>query len=174
MKTNAGSAKGAPVKAVVLTGNGVSNKQEEVAAPLLLLPMAPADKEETKSIPKEEGKPAAKEEAETATKKEEKSQFSQIFHKKMSIDELTDKADRVYLLRQKFQTIRDKRKQLESFTISHETDNAQLTLVDAKHLTITTSNPVAIGKLLADWMKDLNESLEKVESDIRLELEMLN
>lgn len=166
MKTNAGSAKGAQAKAVVLTGNGVSNnKQEEAVAPLLL-PMAPVDKEEIKPIPKEEGKPVAKE--------EEKSQFSQIFHKKMSIDELTDKADRVYLLRQKFQTIREKRKQLENFTISHETDNAQLTLVDANQLTITTSNPVAIGKLLADWMKDLNESLEKVEGEIRLELETLN
>lgn len=172
MKTNVSSATGAQAKAVVLTGNGVSERKAEAAAPLLLLPMEPAAKEEPKREQTEQ--PAAKVEEKPVVKEESKSRFTQIFHKRLSIDELTDKADRVYLLRQKFQTIREKRKQLEGFTISHETDNAQLTLVDANGLTITTSNPVAIGKLLADWMKDLNESLEKVEKDIRLELETVN
>lgn len=158
MKTNVSGAKGAQAKAVVLTGSGVYNKQEESEAPLLLLPMAPVAKEVAKSEPKQE---ARKQEAPTAPKR-------------LSIDELTDKADRIYLLRQKFQTVREKRKQLEGFAISHEKDNAQLTLVDANGLTITTSNPVAIGKLLADWMKDLNENLEKVEREIRIELDILN
>lgn len=93
---------------------------------------------------------------------------------KLSIDQLTDKADRVYLLRKKYEEIRDKRKQLEKFAISHDSNNAQLTLVDANELTISTSNPVAIGKLLADWMCDLNTGLEKTESEIRRELEGLN
>lgn len=172
MKTNVSSAKGAQVKAVVLTGNGVGEKKEEAVAPLLLLPMEPAARAEPKREVAE--KPAIKVEEKTVIKEETNSRFAQLLHKRLSIDELTDKADRVYLLRQKFQTIREKRKQLEGFTISHETDNAQLTLVDANGLTITTSNPVAIGKLLADWMKDLNESLEKVEKDIRLELETVN
>lgn len=166
MKTNASSAKGAQAKAVVLTGSGVSNKQEEVAAPLLLLPMSPAGKEEPKPTPKEEEKPAVK--------KEGQPQFSQIFHKKMSIDELTDKADRVYLLKEKYKEIREKRKQLEGFTISHDNSNAQLTLVDANGLSISTSNPVAIGKLLSDWAVDLNNHLERTENEIRSELEKLN
>lgn len=166
MKTNASSAKGAQAKAVVLTGNGVSNKQEEVVAPLLLLPMAPADKEEPKPTPKEEEKPATKEGGQ--------SRFSPIFHKKMSIDELTDKADRVYLLKEKYKEIREKRKQLEGFTISHDNSNAQLTLVDANGLSISTSNPVAIGKLLSDWAVDLNNHLERTENEIRSELEKLN
>jgi len=95
-------------------------------------------------------------------------------NQRLSIDQLTDKADRVYLLRKKYQEIRDKRKQLESFTISHDGDNAQLTLVDANELTISTSNPIAIGKLLKDWMSDLNSVLEKTENEIREELEFLN
>lgn len=92
----------------------------------------------------------------------------------MSIDTLMDKADRTYLLRQKYQEIREKRKQLEAFTISHDKNNAQLTLVDAKGLTISTSNPVSISKLLADWMDDLNIHLKKTEDEIRAELESLN
>ena len=95
-------------------------------------------------------------------------------NKRLSIDELTDKAERVYLLRQKYQEVREKRKQLESFTISHDKNNAQLTLVDAKGLSISTSNPVAIGKLLSDWMLDLNNHLAKTEEEIRSELERLN
>lgn len=172
MKTNVSSAKGAQAKAVVLTGNGVSNKQEEATAPLLLLPIAPVTKEVEKVEPKQEVKPT---EIENQFFKEEvRQQEAPTAPKRLSIDELTDKADRIYLLRQKFQTVREKRKQLEGFAISHEKDNAQLTLVDANGLTITTSNPVAIGKLLADWMKDINENLERVESEIRTELENLN
>lgn len=172
MKTNVSSAKGAQAKAVVLTGNGVSNKQEEATAPLLLLPIAPVTKEVEKVEPKQEAKPT---EIENQSFKEEvRQQEAPTAPKRLSIDELTDKADRIYLLRQKFQTVREKRKQLEGFAISHEKDNAQLTLVDANGLTITTSNPVAIGKLLADWMKDINENLERVESEIRTELENLN
>lgn len=172
MKTNVSATKGAQAKAAVLTGNGVSNKQEEAAAPLLLLPMAPVAKEVVKSEPKQEAKPTAIEKQ--FSKEEVRQQEAPTAPKRLSIDELTDKADRIYLLRQKFQTVREKRKQLEGFAISHEKDNAQLTLVDANGLTITTSNPVAIGKLLADWMKDLNENLERVESEIRTELEILN
>ena len=152
MKTNVSSAKGAQAKAAVL-GNAVTNKKKE-ETPLLLLPSAPIQEK-----PKPE------------TTKPETTQKLLI---PMSIDVLMDKADRTYLLRQKYQEIRDKRKQLETFTISHDKNNAQLTLVDAKGLTISTSNPVSIGKLLADWMNDLNEHLKKTEDEIRAELEARN
>ena len=152
MKTNVSSAKGAQAKAAVL-GNAVTNKKKE-EAPLLLLPSAPIQEK-----PKQE-----------ATKQE----ATRKLLVPMSIDVLMDKADRTYLLRQKYQEIREKRKQLEAFTISHDKNNAQLTLVDAKGLTISTSNPVSIGKLLADWMNDLNEHLKKTEDEIRAELEARN
>lgn len=159
MKRNA-TATNDVAKAVVL-GNGVFNKSEE--APLLLLPPAPKEesaKEQPKVKVKNEPVPAEK------TKKEVVN-----VSKRLSIDELTDKADRIYLLKKKYQEIREKRKQLESFTISHENDNAQLNLIDANGLSISTSNPVAIGKLLTDWMLDLNTHLAKTEGDIRKELE---
>lgn len=157
MKTNVSSAKGAQAKAAVL-GNAVTNKKKE-EAPLLLLPSAPIQEK-----PKQE---ATKQEA---TKQE----ATRKLLVPMSIDALMDKADKLYLQRQKYQEIREKRKQLEAFTISHDKNNAQLTLVDAKGLTISTSNPVSIGKLLADWMNDLNEHLKKTEDEIRAELEARN
>ncbi|MFK2715656.1 hypothetical protein ACIXUF_08765 [Bacteroides fragilis] len=162
---NVSSAKSAEAKAVVLSN--VANKKNETA-PLIVLPSLPIEKEETKE------QVSAKVETPVQTSKKESSSVVAAPNKRLSIDELTDKAERVYLLRQKYQEVREKRKQLESFTISHDKNNAQLTLVDAKGLSISTSNPVAIGKLLSDWMLDLNNHLAKTEEEIRSELERLN
>lgn len=162
---NVSSAKSAEAKAVVLSN--VANKKNETA-PLIALPSLPTEKEETKE------QVSAKVETPVQTSKKESSSVVAAPNKRLSIDELTDKAERVYLLRQKYQEVREKRKQLESFTISHDKNNAQLTLVDAKGLSISTSNPVAIGKLLSDWMLDLNNHLAKTEEEIRSELERLN
>lgn len=162
---NVSSAKSAEAKAVVLSN--VANKKNETA-PLIVLPSLPTEKEETKE------QVSAKVETPVQTSKKESSSVVAVPNKRLSIDELTDKAERVYLLRQKYQEVREKRKQLESFTISHDKNNAQLTLVDAKGLSISTSNPVAIGKLLSDWMLDLNNHLAKTEEEIRSELERLN
>lgn len=162
---NVSSAKSAEAKAVVLSN--VANKKNETA-PLIVLPSLPTEKEETKE------QVSAKVETPVRTSKKESSSVVAAPNKRLSIDELTDKAERVYLLRQKYQEVREKRKQLESFTISHDKNNAQLTLVDAKGLSISTSNPVAIGKLLSDWMLDLNNHLAKTEEEIRSELERLN
>ncbi|WP_294683981.1 hypothetical protein [uncultured Bacteroides sp.] len=162
---NVSSAKSAEAKAVVLSN--VANKKNETA-PLIVLPSLPTEKEETNE------QVSAKVETPVQTSKKESSSVVAAPNKRLSIDELTDKAERVYLLRQKYQEVREKRKQLESFTISHDKNNAQLTLVDAKGLSISTSNPVAIGKLLSDWMLDLNNHLAKTEEEIRSELERLN
>lgn len=162
---NVSSAKSAEAKAVVLSN--VANKKNETA-PLIVLPSLPTEKEETKE------QVSAKVETPVQTSKKESSSVVAAPNKRLSIDELTDKAERVYLLRQKYQEVREKRKQLESFTISHDKNNAQLTLVDAKGLSISTSNPVAIVKLLSDWMLDLNNHLAKTEEEIRSELERLN
>lgn len=162
MKTNVTSAKGAQAKAAVL-GNAVTNNKKE-EAPMLLLPVAPVQE-----------KPVVKEkQQEKSANQEATFEVAKKSPVAMSIDVLMDKADRTYLLRQRYQEIRDKRKQLEAFTISHDKDNAQLTLVDANGLTISTANPVSIGKLLTDWMDDLNKHLKKIEGEIRAELEARN
>lgn len=167
MKNVSTSTKGAE-NATVL-GNGVANNAKKEEAPILLLPVAPMEKEEPK---KEEQAKAEK--GKVKSKNERNTEPILVAPKRLSIDELTDKADRIYLLRQKYQEVREKRKQLESFTISHDNSNAQLTLVDAKGLSISTGNPISINKLLSDWMLDLNNHLIKVEKEIRTELDALN
>lgn len=167
MSTKVNGVKGAQVKATVL-GNGVENKKETATVPIILLPTELETKPQKEKLQEVKKKTDVKEQKEEAKVRETTAQ------KRLSIDELTDKADRIYLLKEKYSEIRAKRKQLESFTISHDNSNAQLTLVDANGLSISTSNPVAIGKLLADWAIDLNGHLEKTENEIRLELEKYN
>lgn len=91
----------------------------------------------------------------------------QVAPVQLSMEELSEKVDRLHLLRLKHLEIKEKRKQLESFAISHDNNNAQLTLVDANGLSISTSNPQSIGKLIIDWTAELNSVLGKVEEDIR-------
>ena len=152
-------------KAVVM-GNTkeVANKQETAVenASLILLPTLPEQPKEKKT----------KTEAKVKTEKTE-SQQAASKSKKMSIDELTDKAERVYMLQNKYSEIRSKRKQLQVFVLKHEEETAQLTLVDARGMSIVTHNPTAIKNLLADWGKDLNSKLKEVENNLRTELEHL-
>lgn len=152
-------------KAVVM-GNTkeVANKQETAIenASLILLPTLPEQPKEKKT----------KTEAKVKTEKTE-SQQAVPKSKKMSIDELTDKAERVYMLQNKYSEIRSKRKQLQAFVLKHEEETAQLTLVDARGMSIVTHNPTAIKNLLADWGKDLNSKLKEVENNLRTELEHL-
>lgn len=152
-------------KAVVM-GNTkeVANKQETAIenASLILLPTLPEQPKEKKT----------KTEAKVKTEKTE-SQQTAPKSKKMSIDELTDKAERVYMLQNKYSEIRSKRKQLQAFVLKHEEETAQLTLVDARGMSIVTHNPTAIKNLLADWGKDLNSKLKEVENNLRTELEHL-
>lgn len=111
-----------------------------------------------------------KEEA-VQTESEAKTPIQQEQKRVLTMEELTDKAERLHLLKTKYQEVKEKRKQLENFSISHDQNNAQLTLVDAKGASITTSNPTSIGKLLIDWMAELNSALSNVENDMRKQLE---
>jgi len=135
-----------PAKTVVLLPN---EKSEEKAKTEVTKPQEVKPQEKPQEQPRQQARP-------------------------LTIDEINDKAERLHTLQMKYQTIKDKRKQLDSFTISHDRNNAQLTLVDAEGLEINTSNPQSIGKLLKDWMCDLNTSLSHVEEEMRKELNSLS
>jgi hypothetical protein len=92
--------------------------------------------------------------------------------KRLSIDQISDKAEKLHLLRGRYEEIKNKKRQVENFAISHDRNNARLTLVDAEGYEITTSNPVSIKKVLEDWKTDLNRHLEETEKDMRTELAM--
>lgn len=153
---------------VVLTGKAdEAKKGKETSAVILVKPQV---KEEQEKQPKNEAQPVAQSINSTEEVKPETQPQVEPQPKRLSMDEIDDKAEKLYLLRTKRQEIKDKRKQIEKFTISHDQNNAQLTLIDAKGLSITTSNPQSIGKLLVDWMGDLDTCLATVEEDMRKEL----
>lgn len=155
---------------VVLTGKSEDAKKgKETPAVLIVKPQAKEEpKEEQKLQPILQSLAPEPKSAEEATPKAQPQVQLQL--KQLTMDEIDDKAEKLYLLRTKRQEIKDKRKQIEKFTISHDKNNAQLTLVDAKGLSIATSNPQSIGKLLVDWMGDLDTCLATVEEDMRKEL----
>lgn len=169
--TGANSAKGTNP---ALTGKNTEKKGS--AKTVVLLPAAkPEEKVKAEVKPQEqpqEIKPQVKPE-ETAAPEVKPQEQPVVQARPLTIDEINDKAERLHTLQMKYQTIKDKRKQLDSFTISHDRNNAQLTLVDADGLEINTSNPQSIGKLLKDWMCDLNTSLSHVEEEMRKELSSL-
>lgn len=141
----------APVSTLVKTEN-------KEAAKLVILPFKAEKNNE------EENKEDLVQKQEVPAQQEQKPRF-------LTMEELTDKAERLHLLKTKYQEVKGKRKQLENFSISHDQNNAQLTLVDAKGASIATSNPVSINKLLVDWMEELNIALSNVENDMRKQLE---
>lgn len=170
MNANQTAAQSAEAAKAAVMGNTkeVFNKTEEITevVPLLLLPTLPESPKEKKGKSETKGEKPKAEKTEQPTTTAPKP-------KKMSIDELSDKAERVYMLQNKYSEIRSKRKQLQTFVLKHEEETAQLTLIDAKGMSIVTHNPTAIKNLLADWGKDLNSKLKEVEASLRAELEQL-
>lgn len=149
--SNASAAAQKSVSTVVAN----STKEQKESPRLVLLPVQ-SEKKEAKEVEKKEV--------------EEPKEIVAMLPRALTMEELTDKAERLHLLKLKYEEVRAKRKQLENFSISHDQNNAQLTLVDAKGASITTSNPQSIGKLLVDWMADLNTHLTCVENDMRKQL----
>ncbi len=150
--SNASAAAQKSVSTVVAN----STKEQKESPRLVLLPVQ-SEKKEAKKV----------EEKEVEVRKET---VAMPQMRALTMEELTDKAERLHLLKLKYEEVKAKRKQLENFSISHDQNNAQLTLVDAKGASITTSNPQSIGKLLVDWMADLNTHLASVENDMRKQL----
>ncbi len=132
-----------------------STREQKESPRLVLLPVQ-SEKSEAKEVEKKEV--------------EEPKEIVAMLPRALTMEELTDKAERLHLLKLKYEEVKAKRKQLENFSISHDQNNAQLTLVDAKGASITTSNHQSIGKLLVDWMADLNTHLSSVENDMRKQL----
>ena len=149
--SNASAAAQKSVSTVVAN----STKEQKESPRLVLLPVQ-SEKKEAKEVEKKEV--------------EEPKEIVAMLPRALTMEELTDKAERLHLLKLKYDEVKAKRKQLENFSISHDQNNAQLTLVDAKGASITTSNPQSIGKLLVDWMADLNTHLTCVENDMRKQL----
>lgn len=171
MKSLTNGAQVAQVKNVVL-GTGKNEVEKNQPAKVVLLHAeAVLPKEEKKEAEKKpEAIPVQVSSPQTTPVQITEKKEEPVLQLPISIEKLADKAERLFLLKQKYQEIKDKRKQVDNFAIAHDNNNAQLNLVDANGMSIKTSNPISIKKLLSDWVIDLDAHLSRVEMDMRKEL----
>ena len=86
---------------------------------------------------------------------------------KVDFSALMEKTDKLTALKEKYQELTGKRKSLDLFAISHDNQNAQIQIVDAKGLSFESSNPKCIKEVIDIWMKYFAEAIEETEKEIR-------
>lgn len=84
-----------------------------------------------------------------------------------SISDLMEKAEKLHLLKEKYDDLTRKRKSLDAFEISHDKENAQIEIVDANGLEFNSSNPRCIAQVLDIWKQDYANAIEVTEQKIR-------
>ena len=84
-----------------------------------------------------------------------------------SIEELQAKAEKTAQLVSRYQTIKSKKAEVDSFVILHDSNQAQITIRDVNGREIVTNNPKTIGQVLTTWKADIAEALVKSEQEIR-------
>lgn len=80
---------------------------------------------------------------------------------------LMEKTEKLYLLKEKYEKLSGKRKSLDLFAISHDSQNAQIQIVDAAGQSFESSNPKCIKEVIDIWKKDFSKAIDEVEKEIR-------
>ena len=86
---------------------------------------------------------------------------------KIDFSALMERTDKLAALKEKYQEFTGKRKSLDLFAISHDNQNAQIQIVDAKGQSFESSNPKCIKEVIDIWMKDFARAIEETEKEIR-------
>ncbi len=84
-----------------------------------------------------------------------------------SISDLMEKAEKLHLLKEKYDDLTRKRKSLDAFEISHDKENAQMEIVDANGLEFNSSNPRCIAQVIDIWKQDYAAAIDTTEQKIR-------
>lgn len=87
--------------------------------------------------------------------------------KEITISSIMEKAEKLHLLKKKYEELNEKRKSLDLFEISHDRDNSQMQLVDIKGLTFESSNPKCIKKVIEIWKEEFTTAIEEAEKQMR-------
>lgn len=87
--------------------------------------------------------------------------------KTIPISSIMEKAEKLHLLTLKYEELTGKRKSLDLFDISHDKDNAQLQLADAKGLSFESCNPKCIKKVIDIWKDEFSTAINEVEKQMR-------
>jgi hypothetical protein len=84
-----------------------------------------------------------------------------------NIEDLKARASLMTILSQKHEELTTKRRELERFAISHDKNNAQMSVVDATGKEFSSSNPKSIGQLLTIWKAEFEEAIKATEEELR-------
>ncbi len=84
-----------------------------------------------------------------------------------SIEELQARAEKTSQLVKRYQTVKEKKAEIDRFTILHDSENSKIYISDEDGRSITTSNPKSIAQVIDIWKKDINEALAKAEQEVR-------
>lgn len=85
----------------------------------------------------------------------------------ITITSIMEKAEKLHLLTMKHEELTGKRKSLDLFEISHDKDNAQLQLADAKGLSFESCNPKCIKKVIDIWKEEFSSAIDETEKQMR-------
>ena len=85
----------------------------------------------------------------------------------LTMSQLTDRAEKLHLLSVKYNTLQEKRRELERFNISHNSNSAQMSIVDSQGLTFESSNPGSIEQVIKIWKEDFEKAIECTEKEMR-------
>lgn len=88
--------------------------------------------------------------------------------KEIPTSSLLEKAEKLHLLKKKYDELNNKRKSLDLFELSHDKDNAQMQLADANGLSFESSNPRCIKKVIEIWKEEYSTAIEETEKQMRL------
>lgn len=85
----------------------------------------------------------------------------------LTFREMQEKAEKMHLLSGKYDSLNNKKKDLDLFSISHDRDTARMRITDAKGQIFESSNPVCIRQLIDIWKKSYAEAMVKIEEEMR-------
>lgn len=113
--------------------------------------------------------------SEGAKNKEQKPEISKpvetesenIERKELTLQELKNRATIIHLLDEKHTKLISKRASLDTFSIKHEKDNAQIVVTDANGEEFRSSSPKTIGQLIKFWKEEFDEAIEELEAEIK-------
>jgi ribosome-binding ATPase YchF (GTP1/OBG family) len=87
--------------------------------------------------------------------------------KNLSIEDLKNRAVALALLNQKHDDLTEKRKRLERFSIVHDHNNAQITVMDARGEEFVSGSPKSIKRLIEFWQDEFREAIAENEEQIK-------
>ena len=84
-----------------------------------------------------------------------------------TLQELKDRATILFLLQEKHTKLTEKRTSLDRFTITHEKENAKVTIEDVNGLVFKSSSPKTIAKLIEFWKLEFQEAISEIEKELK-------